>query len=180
MTGFYDSLDTAEKKQALRELSKHISSAEFPITTGILSTCAGFEIMRSHFWKGETRYRFPKAAVTEFKRATKTLGLQLKNPEHGSEFEQERPALADQFLKRPLKYVVKDMVVEFMVAYQGWGVNEYALKETIQRRNVLVHDGLLKSGDDEFRAMKDSLDARKMLWHSFLGLIGMKRIVPER
>jgi hypothetical protein len=178
---FYESLDTERKRAALRGLARHLAAPDVPVTTAILSTCAGYEIIRDHFWTGVTEYGFPPAAMRAFKEATKQLGESLVGSQH-DEYEEIRAGACNQFFRRPLKSVVVDILTGYLTRYFGAAVFGDEVVTTVERRNKIVHTGLLKEGDDENQALRDALKAKRALWTSFKAMIGMGRgetIIPE-
>jgi hypothetical protein len=175
---FYDSLndgkesEEADKQQALRALARTLVAPMFPAEQSILATSTGFEILRSHFWKGEGRYRASKKSCSELKTYLCGFKDSLKNAEHRSEYEQGIPGKVTGLLSRPLKCAA----VEIAQHYAGYRQNPDAVMRTIELRNQLIHRGMMDSYPDPNR---DAMEARNVLWQSFIGLVGLRDLKSQ-
>jgi hypothetical protein len=158
------------KCQALRILAKMAAAPELPIEQSVLSTCGGFEVLKSHLWHGEKQYRVSKEAKAGLRRSVRRLASALDD-EEAVEFRETVDVRTDQLLRRPLRCVVRSMLRDYLGSEDGAG----AVGEAIGMRNAATHEGLLRTREHRsLEAANRSVEARKVLWRCLLALANLE------
>ena len=178
---FYDALaddsgTETKSQQALRSLSRTLIAPMFTAEQSILATSTGFEILRSHFWTGEGKYRVSKRAAASLENSLRGFAAELKSDERRGEYEQSVPAKASGLLSRPLKCVA----VEIGQSFMGYRQDANQVTRMVELRNQLIHRGVM---DDYPDPAPTAMAARHVLWQSFVGLVGLRDVatrIPPR